>query len=218
MSTSARDTIVAATANPDKLARIRLLIGRGIALRPLPPGVVIDEPSPDGPLAEPGEPLVRVAAAKARSASLSLAGALTIATDGGLVFPALGDRWHPGLTRRFAGPGATNHDRAVALLALADGLTGADRWIVWREAVAVAEEGRIVLTAVAESLPGFLVHDLTDPDGDQGFWLQRLWRADREPGLPASTGEEHWVRLAGLIAPFVRGLAGSAAATRDGDR
>ena len=46
MCARTRFPFVAATANPDKLARIRRLVGPDADLLPLPPEGRIDEPSP----------------------------------------------------------------------------------------------------------------------------------------------------------------------------
>lgn len=209
MSRPARLRIIGATDNPDKLARFRQLVGPGADLLTLPFGVMVDEPSPEDAAAGTDEPLVAIAAAKAVAASRALGRALTIATDGGLVIPALGHGWQPAATRRFAGPAATNRQRATALLALAADLAGADRRIVWREAVAVVRDGRVVLTAVAESGPAMLTTDLGEwGDHGQGFWVPRLWRHDPDPARLASTGDEHWDRLALLVTPFIRGFTG----------
>ncbi len=202
--------LVAATRNTDKLALLARLTGRRRALLPLPAGVDAIEPEPEPTESSGREQLVVIAQAKAISVSAALRGARTIASDGGLLVPGLGDRWQPARTRRFAGPGASNHDRAVALLALTEGLTGDRRGLGWREVVAIAEAGRVIATFTAEATPGWLVEEVpTDwDDAGQGFWVPRLWLGS--PGDATTSlgaGTDHWDRLALLIEPFLDGLA-----------
>jgi inosine/xanthosine triphosphate pyrophosphatase family protein len=204
----ARWPIVAATRNPDKLARLGRLVGPRYQLLPLPDGVAQDEPGLDDLLGV-DDPLVMTATAKAVSASDATGGAMAIATDGGLVIPALGDLWQPALTRRFAGANATNRQRAEALLSLAAGLVDEERRVHWREAVAVARAGRVLMTAVAESHPGRLTTDLTGwTDDGQGFWIHRLWSSGS--GAGSGSGDEHWERLTAIVRPFLDGLTGPA--------
>ncbi len=204
-----RVPLVAVTTNAAKLAMLASLVGHRHAPEPLPETIEPTEPDPVEIIGI--EPLVGIAIAKAVSVSLALGGARTIASDGGLLVPGLGDRWQPALTRRFAGPDATNRQRAMALLKVADGLTGDHRRIGWREVVAIAEAGRDVATFIAEATPGWLVEKLPGDwaDDRQGFWVPRLWQ--RSPGSdpPPGAGGDHWDRLALLVAPYLDGLAGA---------
>lgn len=208
MGDGARWPIVAATRNPDKLARLGRLVGSRYPLLPFPDGVVLDEPGPDDLLGV-DDPLVTTAIAKAVSASDATGGAMTIATDGGLVVPALGDLWQPALTRRFAGSNATNRQRAEVLLSLAAELVDEERRVHWREALAVAGNGDVLVTATAESYPGRLTTALTGwTDDGQGFWVPRLWSGGSDAG--SSSGDEHWERLTAIVRPFLDGLTGAA--------
>ncbi len=207
MAAAARIPLVTAARNETKLTLLASLVGHRHAPEPLPERIEPTEPEPSERAGI--DPLVRIAVAKAVSASVALGGARTIASDGGLLVPALGDRWEPARTRRFAGPGATNRERAEALLALADGLTGDQRRIGWREAVAIAEAGQVAATFAAEATPGWLAEDLPagwDDDG-QGFWVPRLWRGDPGSTPSPGAGSDHWGRLALLVAPYLDGLA-----------
>lgn len=207
MPSTLRGTIIAATRNHDKVVRIGRLIGGQYGLAPLPDGVSLKEPDPDRLPRAAGDPFAAIAMAKAVSASSLLDGAMTIATDGGLVVPALGDRWQPARTRRFAGAHATNRERAEALLALAADLEGDERRVHWREAVAVSRDGAVVLTATAESRPGCLATGLTDwTDDGQGFWVHVLWRDSRGGAAPHGAADEHWERLGAIVGPFLSGL------------
>ena len=207
MAAGARIPLVTATRNAAKLALLASLVGDRHALEPLPHTIEPTEPEPSEIAGI--DPLVGIAMAKAVSVSVALGGARTIASDGGLLVPALGDAWQPARTRRFAGPGAINRERAEALLALADGLTGDQRRIGWREAVAFAEAGRIVATFTAEATPGWLAEALPAgwDDNGQGFWVPRLWRGDPGPAPSSGAGSDLWGRLALLVAPYLDGLA-----------
>jgi hypothetical protein len=130
---------------------------------------------------------------------------LIVASDGGLLFPALRDAWNPTRTRRFAGSGATDQDRAAALLALAAHLTGPDRTIGWRESLALARDGRLLRQWSAESPPGILA-TRAEPAliaAGHGFWLPALWLSpdhDNRPLAPLTPAEraarpDHWYHL-----------------------
>ena len=202
--------IVAATRNADKLALLGRLAGRRHELQPLPAGIEVGEPEAD--LTARSDALNGIARAKAISVSVALGGVQTIASDGGLLVPGLGDRWRPARTRRFAGPDAINRDRAARLLALAAGLTGDQRRLGWREVVAIAEAGRVIATFTAEATPGWLVETLPadQQDDGQGFWVPCLWRSSAEAsGTMTDGGADHWHRLALMVGAFLDGLASS---------
>ncbi len=203
-----RVPLVAATRNSDKLALLTRMAGQRHELRPLSVADEADEPAVGERIGS--DPLVENATAKAMFVSAALAGARTIASDGGLLVPGLGNDWQPARTRRFAGPGATNRERAEALLRLAAELTGDQRQIGWREAVAIAEAGRLIATFTAEASPGWLGESLSagwDDDG-QKFWVPRLWLSNRgDPRVSPGADTDHWDRLALLVAPFLDGLA-----------
>lgn len=209
ISSSPRTKLMAATRNPDKALRLGRLIGRRHALLSLPAGVEPIEPEPQPRLPD-SEPLITIAQVKAISVSSALGGVRTIASDGGLLVPGLGDRWQPAWTRRFAGPDASNHDRAVALLILAAGLAGDHRRLGWREVVAIAEAGRVIATFTAEATPGWLGQTLPADwvDDGQGFWVPRLWLSNpMDSTATTHAGSDHWDRLALVVVPFLDGLA-----------
>lgn len=199
--------LVAATTNAAKLASLASVVGRRQVLGPLP--AAMEPTEPDHVEIAGIDALVGIAVAKAVLVSDALGGAWTIASDGGLLVPGLGDRWQPARTRRFAGPATTNRERAEALLALAKGLTGDQRRIGWREAVAIAKSGRVVATFTAEATPGWLIEELPadwDDDG-QEFWVPRLWATDPGSSPQSNAGGDHWDRLALLVALYLDGLA-----------
>ena len=202
--------IVAATRNPSKRRQLASLVG-GLAEVAAPPHdlslEVDDEPPDAGSFAE-------IARAKAVAWSrASRSGDLVVASDGGLLIPALGSAWDPLRTRRFAGPDAGNRERADALLALAAGLEGEQRRIGWREALAVARRGRVLASWEAESPPGLLARDYDPADlaAGEGFWVPVVWLCPEFGGkrLIDLTAEEraarhdHWARLGGYLRRFL---------------
>jgi XTP/dITP diphosphohydrolase len=96
-----------------------------------------------------------------------------IASDGGLVVPALGDRWDSMLTRRFSS--ANDAERARDLLILMASLTGRDRRAYWLEAVAVADSGRLIHTLSVQSGEGCIALDVHEGLIKDGFWVGAVW-------------------------------------------
>ena len=117
--------IVAGTRNQAKIAELAAALGDAVQIVAPPLGIAPSEE-------ESGQDVTAVAAAKALAWSRALAerdpDALVAASDGGLLIPALGERWNPLHTRRFAGDYADDRARADALLALAADLEGSG-WV-----------------------------------------------------------------------------------------
>jgi len=101
--------IVLATRNRGKIREIRAILSRfGARLRPLDDFPQVPE------IVEDGSTFLENVQKKARTAA-QMTGRTTIADDSGLVVEALGGR--PGVfSSRYAGPGATDADRAAKLL------------------------------------------------------------------------------------------------------
>jgi inosine/xanthosine triphosphate pyrophosphatase family protein len=200
--------LIAATRNRAKAAQLARLVAGLADVETLP----MDGEDP----AEDGNSFEEIASAKAASWSRRLdRGELVVATDGGLSIPALGDRWDPVRTRRFAGA-TSDLARAGALLALAHDLTGEQRRIFWQEALAVARDGAVLASWVATSEPGLLARDV-DPAAiaaGRGFWVPALWICPECGGrrLAELSPEElaarpdHWRRLGAELRAFLRGL------------
>lgn len=156
------------------------------------------------------------AIAKAVALSATIGdGRLSIASDGGLLVPALGDAWNPAKTRRFAGNAADDVERALRLLAMTALLVEpGQRTIGWWETVAIAANGELLGSWSAESVSGVLATNV-DPsrvaDGG-GFWIPALWRcpeygcrllAELTPDERAAR-DDHWRRLAGPVLEWLR--------------
>src|SRR5213596_3495793 len=125
-------TILLATGNAAKQAKLRWLIdGLGFeVVTPRDLGLNFDPP-------ESGSSHQEVASSKAL-AWANETDRLVIASDGGAQIPALGASWNSLFTRRAAGEVPDDRARADHLLNLMRDRSGADRDVVWREAVAVA--------------------------------------------------------------------------------
>ena len=89
--------LMVATRNRDKLDLIRSLVPTHVDLQSVSTGFDADEPDPGPGTAR--QRLARIAAGKAIAASAG-SREVTIATDGGLLIPAL-DGWDPVRTRPF---------------------------------------------------------------------------------------------------------------------
>lgn len=98
-----------------------------------------------------------------------------IATDGGVLIPALGSNWNELLTKRFAGlENAGDFDRMDMLLDLMRGKTGKDRMIVWKEAIAIAAPGGIIFSCEVEGDRGILQESYDPMQYKKGIWLCTL--------------------------------------------
>lgn len=195
--------ILLATGNRDKQEQFRRLL-RGLPFSPVTPaeaGVAID-PEENG---ETHEAIARDKAAQWSAAASMLA----IASDGGLVIPALGPRWESRYTRRFAGPAADNEERLSRLLELMRPYRGEDRRASWVEALAIADQGRVVVSWELEGAAGYL--DEEAPSGTlPEFWVFSIWRF---PQFGATYGQltgeqrrlidDHWQRLGNLARRFL---------------
>ena len=142
---------------------------------------------------EEGPEFVDNARAKTLLVSPSKPGALTIGSDGGLTIPALGRRWDPMRTSRFA-PGGP-WEKACALLELMSDLHGAARAAMWTEALAVAQNGVLLASWTARG-PLCIVRTQV-PSQIGPFWVDALLeRRGHEPG--------HWRQLEARFAAWWR--------------
>ena len=198
--------ILLASGNGDKQRMLRWLL-EGLPLNPVTPAEIGVFAEPD----ESGETHEAIARAKAEAWSLA-AGMTAIASDGGLLAPALGANWESRYTRRFAGPAADDAERQRRLLELLEPYRGDDRAASFAEGLAIAEGGHTLGSWEARGATGHIVASLDDAgpptDGD-GFWVFPLWRFDQfnrtydrlTQAERASLGD-HWETLRGLVREF----------------
>ncbi len=156
--------LLLATRNPDKQRKL-LWVVAGL------PFAVHFPPSGAQP-PETGQSHRDNAVQKALWWSERVAG-LVLASDGGVHIPALGEGWRSVQTRRGSGA-RSDAERTADLLARLEGREGAARTAVWREALALAEAGRLIGAWEAEGPPLRIAARPggTRPEG--GFWLDRL--------------------------------------------
>ena len=203
--------ILLATGNPDKLGMLRwLLEGLPIRLHPVTPAELDLSAAPD----ESGATHEAIARAKAAAWSGAAGGILTIASDGGLLVPALGPHWESRHTRRFAGPAADDAERQRRLLELMQPYAGDDRRAAFVESLAVAENGRALASWTAAGAIGHIVEtwpdtsaaDTADDAPDNGFWVFPLWHFphygrtyDRLTQAQRAAVGDHWAALRPLL-------------------
>ena len=162
--------ILPASTNPAKAARLRACLAGW-------PFKILDvaDFSPDDPPPEDnGGGHREIAEAKAL-AWARRAGCLVIASDGGMEIPALGPDWDSLLTRRAAGPGATDEDRVVHLLSLMAPFDDpSDRRAAWHEALAIANPAGVIHMWETHGPTGVISHEPSTTRID-GFWAASLW-------------------------------------------
>ena len=164
--------ILLGTGNADKQRMLRWLL-EGLAVRPVTPEEWGVSAAPE----ELGSSHEAIACSKAEEWSRR-AGIMAIASDGGLLVPALGGNWESRYTRRFAGPAADDGERQRRLLELLRPYSGADRDASFVEALAIAEDGRTAASWEVCGATGRIVDTLSDaggPTDGSGFWVFPLW-------------------------------------------
>lgn len=196
--------IILATTNPAKLARLRWLV-QDLPLSPLAPTESMVELTVE----ETGTTHDENARLKAAAWSNAFGG-LALATDGGLVIPALGDSWNSVRTSRFAGPDADDRQRTDALLELMQRLSGDERRAYWTEAVALADKGQVLKTWTRSSREGAIADGYGQEQLIQGFWVFTLWwfpklgkRYVDLTSLELAQVEDHWTGLRGDVREFL---------------
>ena len=173
-------SILLATHNPAKAARLRWLFD-GLDVRFRHPRQLPNPPTVE----EEGPSHLENARAKAMAWSAA-AGGLAVASDGGLVVPALGAGWDSLTTRRTTGGDVSDAAHAQRLLEVMRLHQGARREVWWVEAVALARDGSLLGAWEAQGLSGVLASTYEPPpDAPPGFWLPGLWRS-------AASGKRYW--------------------------
>jgi inosine/xanthosine triphosphate pyrophosphatase family protein len=153
--------ILLATTNPAKADKLRWLLD-GLPVEPYTGDI-------EAPI-ETGPSYLENARLKAIAASVD---GLAIASDGGVQIPALGDSWNGLYTARAAGLGVSEEERAYHLLGLMEGR--ADRRVIWTEAIAIANHGRLVASWEASGNEGVLTETYDPTSAIPGFWVYSLW-------------------------------------------
>ena len=192
--------ILLATGNSAKQDVLRQLLVE-LPLTPVTPGELGLSADPE----ETGETHEAIALEKAQEWS-RLAGMLAIASDGGLVVPALGHNWESRYTHRFAGPAADDDERRRRLLELMQPFTGPEREASWVEALAVADSGRPLKSWELKGGSGNIA-EMPEPGPlAPGFWVFPLWYFPKlgkyynqlTDGEKEALGD-HWATLRKLV-------------------
>ncbi len=204
MLASAPNTpILLATGNPAKQEALRGLLA-GLPLSPVAPGDLGLAADP----AESGATHEEIALEKAQEWS-RLASMLAIASDGGLVVPALGAHWESRYTHRFAGPAADDAERRRQLLELLRSCTGAAREASWVEALAIADRGRPLKSWELRGSSGIIRETPEDGPHAPGFWVFPLWYFPQYgkyyhqlTGAEKEALSDHWAALRQLARSY----------------
>jgi inosine/xanthosine triphosphate pyrophosphatase family protein len=199
--------ILLATGNQDKQEAFLQLL-QGLPLDPVTPQQAGVGPIPD----ETGDTHETIARGKAAGWSRA-ASMLAIASDGGLVIPALGELWESRYTHRFAGPAADDNERLERLLELMSSYQGADRQASWVEAVAIAHNGRVLASWEVRGGTGFIAETRESRGPVPEFWAFTIWHFPQfaksynqlTPAERASIND-HWVRLGQLVRRYIRSV------------
>ena len=162
-------SILLATGNPAKQQKLAWLV-EGLGLEPKTPQQLGLSEVPEE------EGVTHHEIARSKALEWSLAGStLAIATDGGLVLPALGDRWESLYTHRFAGPAADDQERTRRLLELMEPYHGDEREATWVEGLCIADRGRILASWELTGGTGVIAEAPSDTPAIPGFWVFSVW-------------------------------------------
>ena len=202
----AHTPILLATGNRDKQAEFRRLLD-ALPFAPVTPAEAGLSDVPD----EKGDTHEAIARDKAAQWSKA-ASMLAIASDGGLVVPALGPCWESRYTHRFAGPAADNGERLRRLLELMRPYHGEDRRASWVEALAIADRGRVLASWELSGAIGYL--DEQPPAGPlPEFWVFSVWRFpqfgatySQLTDAQRESIDDHWGRLRRLVSRFLASI------------
>ena len=202
MEMSGDTPILLATGNGDKQRAFRSLL-EGLPLKPVTPSESGISTSPD----EDGD--THEAIAREKAIRWSQAGSmLAIASDGGLVIPALGDAWESRHTHRFAGQGVDDSQRVDRLLELMEPFTGGDRTATWAEAIAIAHDGVVLASWELSGATGEIA-EVREPGPVPEFWAFTVWTFPQygktyNQLTPAELEslDDHWSRLGQLVRQF----------------
>ena len=200
---AAKTPILLGTRNPAKQDTLRWLLEE-LPLSPVTPDQLGLQAAPE----ETGDSHEAIARVKAQD--WSRAGSmLALASDGGLLIPALGSRWESRYTHRFAGPAADDARRQDCLLELMRPYRGDNRKATWVEALAVADQGRLLASWELKGATGTIADRQAGPPQTSGFWACSLWyfpECDKTYNQLSPQEREklddHWVRLRRLIQGF----------------
>jgi XTP/dITP diphosphohydrolase len=201
--------ILLATGNPAKQETLRWLV-EGLPLTAVTPQQLGLDSVPE----ESGPTHLEIARQKASEWSRA-SSMLVIASDGGLVIPALGASWESRFTHRFAGPAADDRERLRRLLEIMQPFRDCDRAASWTEAVAIADRGTVLESWELTGSTGVIADESPGSPGEPGFWVFSVWYFPQFGKTYAQLSEaekhslgDHWTRLKEVVQSFFKNRAG----------
>ncbi len=153
-----------------------------------------------------------IAVAKACHASKRIQ-EITIATDGGVTIPILGQQWSSLRTRRNLIAQSSSHQKAEHLLRMMEQYTGDQRSCYWTEAIAIARSGILLNAWQFNGKAGRInIEYAATESTEQGFWFDGLWTSC-EGVLVSNLSEgaeknslDPWQKLRIPVRKFISGL------------
>ena len=200
--------ILLATGNPAKQETLRWLL-EGLPLVAVTPQELGLDSVPE----ESGATHQEIARQKSEEWSKA-SSMLVIASDGGLVIPAVGNNWESRFTHRFAGPAADDNERLERLLEIMQPYQGSDRAASWIEALAIADQGKVLDSWELTGSTGMIAAESPGKLNETGFWVFSAWYfpqfsktynqlSDSEKDFL----DDHWTRLKELVQGFFNNFA-----------
>ena len=207
--TASKLTVLIATGNAAKAQQLQGLLS-GLPVSFSYPAQVAEPPT----VVEDGSTHLANAQEKAVGWSRA-AGGLALASDGGLVVPALGEAWNSLTTRRSMGDGLDDRERAERMLAMMKLYCGPERRVSFVEALAIARDGEPLDAWQAEGLHGLLDEAYEPaPETPEGFWVAGLWlslihskRYWRLTEAELAAAEAPWLQLRPCLRLLIEKLA-----------
>lgn len=160
-------TILVASSNKHKQKKLTEIVKDFFDVVDYPKNLNLD-------IDEAGSTFLANASIKAIEYSKNYPG-YVICTDGGVLIPALKDKWDPLRTKRFAGENISDFDRIAILLEMMKDKEDEDRKMVWQEALAIGYQGKIVFKTQARGVDGYLQKDFNPEHYREGIWVCSVW-------------------------------------------
>mgnify|MGYP000023836222 FL=1 len=195
--------LILATTNPHKIVKLRQIFSQ-----------YFNDISPQSKkvdIEEDGKTFCENAEKKAIEVS-KIYHCHAVATDGGVLIPALGNDWNSLLTKRFIGQAdATDFDRIEALLELMKDKKGTERAILWNEAIALANDGVLLFSVQVEGDQGEIQETYNPEQYQPGIWQCTVTRYPQFDGKnffelneeERKYSEISWTRLEAAVRDFM---------------
>ena len=100
---------------------------------------------------------------------------LTLASDGGVDIPALGEKWDFLKNQRTVGQEKSDIEKAKTLLEMMKDLEGEERKVKYHHALALARNGELLWVDEGVTERGYIVKELPDENIPEDKWMSHLW-------------------------------------------